>query len=134
MAGTFRFELVTPERMALSQDVNEVVVPGLEGDFTVLPGHAPVVSALRPGILDVTLSDQRTTRIFVKGGFAEVDAEHLTVLAERALEVAAMDATMIAAELASAEADLAAATDDMGRLAAASALVQLKRLQGQPSG
>jgi F-type H+-transporting ATPase subunit epsilon len=120
--------------MALSQDVNEVVVPGLEGDFTVLPGHAPVVSALRPGILDVTLADARTTRIFVKGGFAEVDAEHLTVLAERALEVAAMDATMIAAELAAAEADLAAATDDMGRLAAASALVQLKRLQGQPSG
>jgi F-type H+-transporting ATPase subunit epsilon len=134
MAGTFKFELVTPERMALSQDVNEVVVPGLEGDFTVLPGHAPVVSALRPGILDVTLPDARTTRIFVKGGFAEVDAEHLTVLAERALEVAAMDATMIAAELAAAEADLVAATDDAGRLAAASALAQLKRLQGQPPG
>jgi len=134
MAGTFKFELVTPERMALSQDVNEVVVPGLEGDFTVLPGHAPVVSALRPGILDVTLPDARTARIFVKGGFAEVDAEHLTVLAERALEVAAMDATMIAAELAAAEVELAAATDDAGRLAAASALAQLKRLQGQPSG
>ena len=134
MAGTFKFELVTPERMVLSQDVNEVVVPGLEGDFTVLPGHAPVVSALRPGILDVTLPDARTARIFVKGGFAEVDAEHLTVLAERALEVAAMDATMIAAELAAAEVELAAATDDAGRLAAASALAQLKRLQGQPSG
>jgi F-type H+-transporting ATPase subunit epsilon len=134
MAGTFKFELVTPGRMALSQDVNEVVVPGLEGDFTVLPGHAPVVSALRPGVLDVTLPDARTTRIFVKGGFAEVDAEHLTVLAERALDVAAMDATMIAAELAAAEADLVAATDDAGRLAAASALAQLKRLQGQPSG
>jgi F-type H+-transporting ATPase subunit epsilon len=134
MAGTFKFELVTPERMALAQDVNEVVVPGLEGDFTVLPGHAPVVSALRPGVLDVTLPDARTTRIFVKGGFAEVDAEHLTVLAERALDVAAMDATMIAAELAAAEADLVAATDDAGRLAAASALAQLKRLQGQPTG
>src|SRR5262252_7933131 len=132
MAGTFKFELVTPERMAVSQDANQVVVPGLEGDFTVLPGHAPVISALRPGIVDVTLPDARTTRIFVKGGFAEVDAEHLTVLAERALDVAAMDATMIAAELAAAE--LVAATDDAGRLAAASALAQLKRLQGQPTG
>ena len=92
MAGTFKFELVTPERMALSEDVGQVVVPGVEGDFTVLPGHAAVISALRPGIIDVTLPDARKTRIFVKGGFAEVDADHLTVLAERALDVEAMDA------------------------------------------
>ena len=59
MAGTFKFELVTPERMALSEDVGQVVVPGVEGDFTVLPGHAPVISALRPGIIDVTLPDAR---------------------------------------------------------------------------
>jgi len=128
MAGTFKFELVTPERMAVSQDANQVVVPGLEGDFTVLPGHAPVISALRPGIVDVTLPDARKTRIFVKGGFAEVDAEHLTVLAERALDVEAMDAAAIAAEVAVAEADLASATDDTARLAAAAALERLKGL------
>ena len=128
MAGTFKFELVTPERMAVSQDANQVVVPGLEGDFTVLPGHAPVISALRPGIVDVTLPDARKTRIFVKGGFAEVDAEHLTVLAERALDVEAMDAAAIAAEVAVAQADLASATDDTARLAAAAALERLKGL------
>jgi F-type H+-transporting ATPase subunit epsilon len=128
MAGTFKFELVTPERMALSEDVAQVVVPGVEGDFTVLAGHAPVISALRPGIIDVTLPDASKTRIFVKGGFAEVDAGHLTVLAERALDVAAMDAATIAAELETAEADLASATDDAGRLAAASAVERLRGL------
>ena len=128
MAGTFKFELVTPERMALSEDVGQVVVPGVEGDFTVLPGHAPVISALRPGIVDVTLPDARRTRIYVKGGFAEVDADHLTVLAERALDVEAMDAATVAAELATAEADLAAATDDAARLAAASAVERLRAM------
>jgi F-type H+-transporting ATPase subunit epsilon len=128
MAGTFKFELVTPERMALSEDAAQVVVPGVEGDFTVLPGHAPVISALRPGVIDVTLPDARKTRIFVKGGFAEVDAGHLTVLAERALDVEAMDAATIAAELETAEADLASATDDAARLAAASAVERLRAL------
>ena len=129
MAGTFKFELVTPERMALSEDVGQVVVPGVEGDFTVLAGHAPVISALRPGIIDVTLPDARKTRIFVKGGFAEIDADRLTVLAERALDVETMDAGTIAAELESAEADLASATDDTSRLAAASAVERLRALQ-----
>ena len=128
MADTFKFELVTPERMALSQDAAQVVVPGVEGDFTVLAGHAPVISALRPGIIDVTLPDASKTRIFVKGGFAEVDAGHLTVLAERALDVEAMDAATIAAELETAQADLASATDDAGRLAAASAVERLRGL------
>ncbi len=128
MAGTFKFELVTPERMALSEDVGQVVVPGVEGDFTVLPGHAPVISALRPGIIDVTLPDARRTRIFVKGGFAEVDADRLTVLAERALDVEAMDAATVAAELEAAEADLASAADDASRLAAASAVERLRAL------
>jgi F-type H+-transporting ATPase subunit epsilon len=128
MADTFKFELVTPERMALSEDAAQVVVPGVEGEFTVLPGHAPVISALRPGIIDVTLPDASKTRIFVKGGFAEVDADHLTVLAERALDVEAMDAAAIAAELETAEADLASAPDDAARLAAASAVDRLRAL------
>lgn len=129
MAGTFKFELVTPERMALSEDAAEVVVPGVEGQFTVLPGHAPVISALRPGVIDATLGDARKTRLFVKGGFAEVDAGHLTILAQRALDVASMDAATIADELRDAEAELAAATDDRMRLAASSAVEQLKALQ-----
>ena len=128
MAGTLKFELVTPERMALSEDAAQVVVPGVEGDFTVLPGHAPVISALRPGVIEVSLPDSSKTRIFVKGGFAEIDGDHLTVLAERAIDVAAMDAATIAAELQTAEADLAAATDDAARLSASSAVEQLRTL------
>jgi F-type H+-transporting ATPase subunit epsilon len=128
MADTFRFELVTPERMALSEDVAEVVVPGVEGEFTVLPGHAPVISALRPGVIEVALADASKTRIFVKGGFAEVDAGHLTVLAERALPVEDMDAVVVAAELEAAEAELAAASDDASRLAAAFAVDRLRAL------
>ena len=129
MAGTFRFELVTPERMLLSEDAAQVVVPGVEGEFTVLAGHAPVVSALRPGVVDATLGDSRAVRVFVKGGFAEVDADRLIVLAERAFDVASMDATGIAAELETAEAELAAATTDAARLAAASAVDRLRALQ-----
>jgi F-type H+-transporting ATPase subunit epsilon len=128
MADTFRFELVTPERMALSEDVAEVVVPGVEGEFTVLPGHAPTISALRPGVIEVALPDAGKTRIFVKGGFAEVDAGHLTVLAERALAVEEMDAVVVAAELEAAEAELAAAGDDASRLAAAFAVDRLRAL------
>ena len=128
MAGTFKFELVTPERMALSEDVGQVVVPGVEGDFTVLAGHAPVISVLRPGIIDVTLPDASKTRIYVRGGFAEIDGAHLTVLAERAIDVNAMDSATVAAELEKAEADLASATDDASRLAAASAVERLKAL------
>ena len=126
MADRFRFELVTPERMALSEDVAQVVVPGVEGEFTVLPGHAPVISALRPGVIEVVLPEAGgKTRIFVKGGFAEVDADHLTVLAERAIPVEALD---VAAELETAEAELAAASDDASRLAAASAVERLRAL------
>ena len=60
MADTFKFELVTPERMLMSQDAARVVVPGMEGRFAVLPGHAPVISALRPGMIELTLSDAKT--------------------------------------------------------------------------
>ena len=129
MAGTFKFELVTPERMVLSQDASQVVVPGVEGEFTVLPGHAPVISALRPGVVDATLGDARSIRVFVKGGFAEVDADRVTVLAERALNVETMDAAAISHELQLAESDLAAATGDADKHAAASAVEQLKALQ-----
>lgn len=128
MAGTFKFELVTPERMVVSQDATQVVVPGVEGEFTVLPGHAPVISALRPGVVDATLGDAAKSRFFVRGGFVEVEADRLVVLAERALDVQAMGAGDVAAELQAAEAELAAATTDAARLAAASAVDRLKAL------
>ena len=129
MAGTFKFELVTPERMALSEDATEVVVPGSEGEFTVLPGHSPVVSSLRPGVLNATLANARKVRLFVKGGLAECDATHLTILAERAMDVEALKGAELASEIALAERELSAATDDDARFAASNAIAQLKALQ-----
>jgi F-type H+-transporting ATPase subunit epsilon len=126
--ATLSFELVTPERVALSGEASAVVVPGLEGQFTVLPGHAPIISALRPGMVEVALADDKR-RLFVKGGVAEVDGQRLTVLAERALEETALTAETIAAELTVAEAELAAAGDDTARLAAASAIELLGSLR-----
>jgi F-type H+-transporting ATPase subunit epsilon len=129
MAETFKFELITPERMVMSDDAARVVVPGMEGEFTVLPSHAPVISALRPGIIDVALADQRVFRMFVKGGFAEVDAGSLTVLAQNALDVETLNQQTLASELQLAESELADAHDDAGRLAASAAMETLKALQ-----
>ncbi len=126
---TFKFELVSPERVLMSEDVEQVVLPGSEGDFAVLVGHAPFVSTLRPGVLDVTTSTGRK-RLLVKGGFAEVDPARLTVLAEQAFDVAEVDSSRISRELEIAEAELAAAKDDEARLIANTLIEQLKALQG----
>ena len=126
MAGTFKFELVTPERMVVSEEASQVVVPGAEGAFTVLPGHAPVISTLRPGVIHVTLGDGRNVRAFVKSGFAEVDADRLVILAERALNVDGMD---VPRELQAAEAELSSASTDAERFVAASAVDELRALQ-----
>ena len=115
MAEQIQFELVSPERLLLSQPVEMVVVPGVEGDFGVLPGHAPMVSSVRPGVIAVFEGNQVQQRIFVAGGFAEVTAERCTVLAEQAVLVADMDRAAIEAEIRGAREDLAEAKDDMAR-------------------
>lgn len=127
MAGTFKIELVSPERVLLSGEATEVVVPGLEGDFTVLAGHAPVISALRPGILDIRDGSSRR-RIYVRGGFAEVDPTQLTILAQNLVDIGAAAPGQIAEELRVAEQLLASATDDAGRLLANDALAALKSI------
>lgn len=129
MAGTFKLELVSPERIVLAaDDVQQVLLPGAEGDFTVLAGHSPVISMLRPGVLDIVLASGKK-RVFVKGGFVEVDPAHVTVLAQTAIDTAEMSAERIASELKSAEADLAEAKNDDLRLMAQSAIDGLKALQ-----
>lgn len=125
---TFKFELVSPERVLMSEDVEQVVLPGSEGDFAVLVGHAPFVTTLRPGVLEVTTASGRK-RVLVKGGFAEVDPARLTVLAEQALDVADLDSVRIGQELEAATAELAAAKDDEARLTAENLVDQLKALQ-----
>jgi F-type H+-transporting ATPase subunit epsilon len=129
MASTIRFELVSPERVLLSGEAEEVLLPGSEGDMTILPGHAPVISTLRPGVLDVIMNGAKA-RLFVKSAFAEVGPDRVTVLAEKAYNMAEFDAPTVAAELAAAEAALAAAKDDSARLAANEAVAVLGRLKG----
>jgi F-type H+-transporting ATPase subunit epsilon len=127
MAGTFKFELVSPERILLSMDADQVVVPGADGDFAVLAGHAPVITTLRPGVIDVTAGTTKR-RVFVKSGFAEVDPTRLTVLAQKAYNVEDMTAAIVADELKTAEAELASAKDDASRAAADTLVAELKRL------
>ncbi|MEY2883918.1 MAG: synthase epsilon chain [Pseudomonadota bacterium] len=105
MADTlFTFDLVSPERRLSSGPVAMVVVPGSEGDFGVLAGHAPMMSTIRPGAISIyeTDSNSVTRRIFVDGGFAEVSDTGLTILAESALPVSDIDPAKVATELAAA--------------------------------
>jgi F-type H+-transporting ATPase subunit epsilon len=130
MAGTFKFELVSPERILMSVDADQVVVPGADGDFAVLAGHAPVIGTLRPGVLDVT-SAAGKKRLFVKAGFAEVDPTRLTVLAQKAYDVDDMTPAIIADEMKTAEAELAAAQTDDAKMMADTLVSELKRLGGK---
>lgn len=133
MADTFKFELVSPERVLLSESAEQVVLPGAEGDFAVLANHAPMIATLRPGVLDVQLPGG-PRRIFVKGGFAEVEPDRLTVLAETAFDADASSAgTAITSALASAESELAAAESDEARFTAQTAIDRLRALQGSKS-
>ena len=118
MADTVAFELVAPERLLLSEQVEMVVVPGSEGYFGVLPGHAPLISTLNPGVIDVYKGGQITERIFVAGGFAEVTPERCTVLADQATPVKELDRSRIEAALKNAREDVGIARDDKARVAA----------------
>jgi F-type H+-transporting ATPase subunit epsilon len=130
MAATFNFELVTPERLVFSGEASQVVVPGAEGDFAVLVGHAPFISTLRPGILEVTLPQGRQ-RLLVKKGVAEADPERLTVLAQSAVPIEELDGARLASELRLAEAQVAEAKDDNARMMADTLVDVLKRLQAK---
>ena len=125
-----KFELVAPERLLFSGAVAQVVLPGLEGEFTVLPLHAPVLSTLKPGVLTVTGLNGESERIFVRGGFAEVNPAGLTVLAEEAIPLADLSAYRLEEQLRNAEEDLADAKDDEARLKAQEALDHLRQLRG----
>jgi F-type H+-transporting ATPase subunit epsilon len=126
MADTVAFELVAPERLLLSEQVEMVVVPGSEGYFGVLPGHAPLISTLNPGVIDVYKGGQITDRIFVDGGFAEVTPERCTVLADHATPVKDLDRGKIEAALKTARDDLGTARDDRERAAAEARLAVLE--------
>jgi F-type H+-transporting ATPase subunit epsilon len=103
---TFHFDLVSPEKLAFSGEVDQVDIPGVEGDFGVLAGHAPVVATIRPGILTVTTGGQHQ-KIIVLGGLAEVSEKGLTVLADVATSMADLDRTAFAEQISGMEAKLA---------------------------
>ena len=109
------FELVSPERLLVSQPVDMVVVPGGDGDFGVLPGHAPLISTVRLGVIEIYDGASVSDRIFVAGGFAEVTAERCTVLAEQAIRVADLDAGRVEQQLRDARDDITDATTDGAR-------------------
>ena len=122
MADQVQFELVSPERLLLSEPVDMVVVPGSEGDFGVLAGHAPLISTVRPGVIETYAGKTVKDRIFVAGGFAEVTRERCTVLAEEALPVADLDRSAVEAEARTAREDIGLAKDAAERAAAERAL------------
>lgn len=111
MAEKLNFELVSPEKLLMSTEVDMVVVPGVEGDFGVLINHAPVVSTLRTGILEVH-NGEAASQLLVRGGFAEVNPEGLTVLAEEATPLADVDRAVLEAQLKDANEDVADAKDE----------------------
>ncbi|MFN0192131.1 MAG: F0F1 ATP synthase subunit epsilon [Aestuariivirga sp.] len=124
------FELVSPAKLLFSGEVASVTIPGTEGDMGILPGHAPVLSTLRPGVVIISREGSADEKIFVRGGFAEVNPQGLTLLAETAIPIAELNAEALSQQVKNAEEDLADAKDDEARRRASENLEHLKALQG----
>jgi F-type H+-transporting ATPase subunit epsilon len=132
MAGLVQFELVTPERLMLSETVEMVVVPGTEGNFGVLPGHAPLISTIRPGMIEIYEGQAVRRRIFVVSGIAEVTPERCTVLAEEAVSPDTLDRGAIEADLRIVEGNLPSLREQVARAADTDRerlLIELHRLE-----
>ncbi len=115
MPDRIELELVTPERLLFSQPADMVVVPGTEGNFGVLPGHAPLISTIRPGTIDIYEGQTIVQRIFVIGGIAEVTPERCTILADEAISPDDLDRGAIEAELQEIEGNLPSLREQVGR-------------------
>lgn len=125
--ATLPFELVSPERLVFSGAVTEVIVPGAEGEFGVLAGHAPFIGMLKPGILTIKTGAD-VQRFFVRGGFAEVNPAGLTVLAEEAKPVEELDLATLRQQIQDAKEDVSDATSDEIRQRAARQLADLEQV------
>lgn len=110
MADTFQLELVSPERLLLSRQVEMATIPAIEGEMGVLPGHSPMIVALRGGVIRVRENGAESERLFVAGGFAEVSPDRCTVLADEAIPVANLSRAEAERRLAEAEAAMANVT------------------------
>ncbi len=129
MPDAFKFELVSPERLLVSDEVEQVLVPGAEGDMTVLAYHAPLLTTLRPGLLDIGFPGGEHRRYFIRGGFAEIGPSGLTVLAETAIDLVELDADQLAQAVKNAEEDVADAAEDSLRDRAQTKLDHLRQVQ-----
>lgn len=125
--ATFPFELVSPEKLLFSGEVTGVVVPGAEGEFEVLAGHSPMMTTLKPGVLTVS-EPSGNRRLFVRGGFADVTANGLSVLAEQAIALEDVNIDTLTQQIRDAEEDLRDAKDEKAKTAAADTLEGLRAL------
>ena len=137
MADRFQFELVTPERLLVSTEVEMAVVPGTEGNFGVLPGHSPLISTIRPGTIDLYETRPTITeRIFVVGGIAEVTPEGCTVLADEAMPPDSLDRAALEAEVQTVEGNLPSLREQVARATGTERehlLTELRQLERQQS-
>ncbi|MGJ0391659.1 MAG: F0F1 ATP synthase subunit epsilon [Methylocystis sp.] len=127
--AAFHFELVSPEKLLFSGDVESVVAPGAEGQFTVLKDHAPVMTTLKSGVVAISADDGKVEKLFVRGGFADVNAAGFTILAELAVPLAEIDAAKVDADIKNAREDFADAKSDDARRAASEKLSQLEEMR-----
>lgn len=123
------FDLVSPERLLISAEVDQVDVPGSEGDFGVLAGHAPVMTTLKPGVLSIQAPGKPAEKFFVRGGFAEVTLQGLTVLAEEAMPLAELDPAALEQRIKNAEEDVGLAKDEVSRRRAQEQVEHLRELR-----
>lgn len=135
MPDKLHFELVSPEALLMSESVDMVTVPGSDGEFGVLAGHAPLISTLKPGVVSIVGATDGPDKIFVRGGFAEVTPAGLTVLAEEAIPLDELDAAALDQQIKDAEEDVADAKSDETRRLAQEQLDHLRQIRnGLSSG
>jgi F-type H+-transporting ATPase subunit epsilon len=128
-----KFELVTPSALAVSENVDMVVIPGVEGDFGILAGHTPVLSTIRPGVINMYIDDKISKSIFVEGGFAEANPEGCTVLAEGVTDIADISAEDAQARMAAAKDALAKSNDAAAENEVKVAEAMLMAVSGNPT-
>ena len=129
MADKIHFDLVSPERLLMSDDVDMVTLPGTEGYMGVLAGHSPLVTTLRPGVIEVQGGHEGDVKLFVRGGFAEIDGKKIVVLAEEAIPMADFDIAALDQRIQDTEEDLVAAKSDAERTRVAEQLDHLRQLR-----
>ena len=129
MTDKISFDLVSPERLLLSEEAEMVTIPGTEGDMGIMPGHMALISTLRPGVIAVSGGPEGDQRFYVAGGFAEVTATKLTVLAEESVPMAELNAAALDQRIKNSEEDLSLAKSDVERAKAQESLDYLKGLR-----